>query len=214
VAPAPHYPCRVRQCVLLQPLCGLGLLRAAYGQGHIEHDWRVCWPMKDRYAGDPALCAKSARALDRAYGRPVQAAWLFSAAQNGGRYLRPHRPQGPRHSISSDCRGRSRVGPSTASVHRPPPGNWQSRCSTRDYLLRGQCGRCGRSRPAIFWRRYQASELTQDFEDRQGVSISTAIRRGRLTRIVTFCNPVQVSPRMAKRPPPAALPLLDASAAG
>jgi integrase len=51
---------------------------------------------------------------------PVQAAWLFSAAQNGGRYLRPHRPQGPRHSISSDCRGRSRVGPSTASVYRPP----------------------------------------------------------------------------------------------
>ena len=35
-------------------------------------------------------------------------AWLFSAAQNGGRYLRPHRPQGPRHSMSSDCRGRSR----------------------------------------------------------------------------------------------------------
>jgi hypothetical protein len=60
------------------------LLRAAYGQGHIEHDWRVCWPMKDRYAGDPAEGA----ALDHAYGRPVQAAWLFSAAQNGGRYLR------------------------------------------------------------------------------------------------------------------------------
>ena len=44
------------------------------------------------------------------------------------------------------------VGPSTASVYRPPPGNWQSRWSTRDYLLRGRCGRCGRSRPAIFWR--------------------------------------------------------------
>ena len=37
-----------------------------------------------------------------------KAAWLFSAAQNGGRYLRLHSPQGPRHSISSDCRGRSR----------------------------------------------------------------------------------------------------------
>jgi hypothetical protein len=36
---------------------------------------------------------KEGAALDRAYGRPVQAAWLFSAAQNGGRYLRPHRPQ-------------------------------------------------------------------------------------------------------------------------
>jgi hypothetical protein len=44
------------------------------------------------------------------------------------------------------------VGPSTASVYRPPPGNWQSRWSTGDYLLRGPCGRCGRSRPAIFWR--------------------------------------------------------------
>ena len=33
---------------------------------------------------------------ETAYGRPVQALWLFSAAQNGGRYLRPHRPQGPR----------------------------------------------------------------------------------------------------------------------
>jgi hypothetical protein len=41
---------------------------------------------------------------------------------------------------------------STASVYRPPPGNWQSRWSTRDYLLRGQCGRCGRSRPDVFWR--------------------------------------------------------------
>ena len=30
-------------------------------QGHIEHDWRVCWPMKDRYAGDPPLCAKRVR---------------------------------------------------------------------------------------------------------------------------------------------------------
>ena len=85
------------------------------GQGHIEHDWRVCWPMKDRYAGEPALWQEGA-AL--AYGRPVQAAWLFSAAQNGGRYLRPHRPQGPRHSISSGCRGRSAVGSSTASVYR------------------------------------------------------------------------------------------------
>ena len=121
------------------------------GQGHIEHDWGVWWPMKDRYGGDP-LCVQGGWALDRAYRRPVQAAWLFSAAQNGGRYLRPHRPQGPRHSISRDCRGRSPVGPSSASVYRPPPGNWQSRWSTRDYLLRGQCGRCGRSRPAIFWR--------------------------------------------------------------
>ena len=60
VAPAPHCPCRVRHCVFRQPLRGL-LLRAAYGQGHIEHDWRVCWPMKDRYAGDPALCAKRVR---------------------------------------------------------------------------------------------------------------------------------------------------------
>jgi len=38
------------------------------GQGHIEHDWRVCWPMKDRYAGDPALCAKRVRRSSR-YGR-------------------------------------------------------------------------------------------------------------------------------------------------
>jgi hypothetical protein len=47
--------------------------------------------MKDRYAGDPALCRTEGAALDRAYGRPVQAAWLFSAAQNGGRYLRSAR---------------------------------------------------------------------------------------------------------------------------
>ena len=26
VAPVPHCPCRVRQCVFRQPLCGLGLL--------------------------------------------------------------------------------------------------------------------------------------------------------------------------------------------
>ena len=86
--------------------------------------------MKDRYAGDPALCAKRGRrstALMAARSR----AWLFSAAQNGGRYLRPHRPQGPRHSISSDCRRTVPVGPSTASVYRPPPGNWQSRWSTK-----------------------------------------------------------------------------------
>jgi hypothetical protein len=31
------------------------------GQGHIEHDWRVRWPMKDRLAGDLALCAKRVR---------------------------------------------------------------------------------------------------------------------------------------------------------
>jgi hypothetical protein len=135
---APHCPCRVRQCVFRQPLCGFGQLRAAYGQGHIEHDWRGVLAREGSLRRRPRFVCKEGAALDRAYGRPVQAAWLFSAAQNGGRYLRPHRPQGPRHSISSDCRGRSRVGPSNASVYRPPPGNWQSRWSTRDYLLRGR----------------------------------------------------------------------------
>jgi len=105
------------------------------GQGHIEHDWRGVLAVKDRYTGAAALCAKRVRRSTGLMAALVQAAWLFFAAQNGGRYLRPHRPQGPAVRflvIAADGPSRTihcvRL-PSTA-------GNWQSRWSTRDYLLR------------------------------------------------------------------------------
>ncbi len=91
---------------------------------------------------------RQAKALGRAYGRPVQTAWLFSAARTAADICVRTVRKGPAirfQVIAADGR------PSTASVYRPP-GNWQSRWNTRDYLFRGRCGRRGRSRPAIFWR--------------------------------------------------------------
>ena len=166
----------------------------------------------------PRFVCKEGAALDRAYGRPVQAAWLFSAAQIGGRYLRPQRPQGPRHSISRDCRGRSPVGPSSASVYRPPPGNWQSRWSTRDYLLRGQCGRCGRSCPDVFWRTSDTekavpalasiSAVFDELLHLQKICNSTYRREGhfhgkrtasRAVSNLSKCNSWQARPRISDR---------------
>jgi hypothetical protein len=106
--------------------------------------------MKDRYAGDPALCAKRVRrstALVAARSRrrryfplPRTAADICVRTVRKGSGLRFQ-------VIAADGPGRTihcvRL-PSTA-------GNWQSRWSKRHYLWRGQCGRCGRSRPAIFW---------------------------------------------------------------
>jgi hypothetical protein len=64
----------------------------------------------------------------------------LSVARNGGRNLRPHRPRRPPFRfqvIAADGPGR------TIHCVRLPSaaGNWQSRLDTRDYLLRGRCGR-------------------------------------------------------------------------
>jgi hypothetical protein len=98
----------------------------------------------------PRFVRKEGAALDRTYGRPGPGGVVIFRCPERRPIFASAPSARARRSISSDCRGP--VGPSTASVYRPPPGNWQSRLNTREYLLRGQCGRCGRSRPAIFWR--------------------------------------------------------------
>jgi hypothetical protein len=51
--------CSIQPVVLAMARIALGESAGAsrMGQGHIEHDWRVSLPMKDRYAGDP-LCVQ------------------------------------------------------------------------------------------------------------------------------------------------------------
>jgi hypothetical protein len=51
--------CSIQPVVLAMARIALGESACAsrMGQGHIEHDWRVSLPMKDRYAGDP-LCVQ------------------------------------------------------------------------------------------------------------------------------------------------------------
>jgi hypothetical protein len=75
--------------------------------------------------------------------------------QNGGRHLCPHRPQGSLHWISRAWCGRLRryrAGDRPPSTIRPPASVGPQSCN----FWVGQCGRCGRSRPDVFWRGRQA----------------------------------------------------------
>jgi hypothetical protein len=73
-------------------------------------------PSSGVVASPPSKPSKPERSVRPVHPAP-SAAWLFSAAQNGGQNLRPHRPQRSRHQFPRCCCGRSR---SSTSVYRPP----------------------------------------------------------------------------------------------
>ena len=73
--------------------------------------------------------------------------------QNGGCHLRPHRPQRSPHWISRAWCGRLRryrAGDGPQHGHRPAAAQAVGPQWCNFWV--GHCGRCGRSRPDVFWR--------------------------------------------------------------
>jgi hypothetical protein len=110
--------------------------------------------------------------------------------QNGGRHLRPHRPQRSQHWISRTWCGRLwRHRADDRPRHRLPSAIYRpaSRWTAMSNFWLGQCGRCGRSRPDVFWRGRQAQPAREGTRRvRSTLGLSLRSRGNRTSGVASF----------------------------